>query len=203
MSQLSSPAAKRQRVALSPASSSSLAAAGPVTPGRDGTVIDDGLAMRWGSNCFRCGQNGHWYSNCLLRSRMFSARNYGSVCYLCGGSLGEGELSCFGDGDAVVHVRCQVGRVTVEQRANEARLTDASRAANSSQGSQQSVGDEDFVASIERCVEETSHNIGVNSAAAFNFIVQEPSGIMARSKAISISLSFLRYRIISVSLRYW
>ena len=96
---------------------------------------------------------------------MFSARNYGSVCYLCGGSLGEGELSCFGDGDAVVHVRCQVGRVTVEQRANEARLTDASCAASSSQGSQQSVGDEDFVASIERCVEETSHNIGVNSAA--------------------------------------
>ena len=136
-----------------------------VTPGRDGTVIDDGLAARWGSNCFRCGQSGHWVSNCLLRSRTFSARYYGSVCHLCGGLLSEGALSCYGDGGAVVHVRCQVGRVTVEQRANEARLTDSSGTASSSQGSQQSVGDEDYVANIEQCVEETSHNIGVNSAA--------------------------------------
>ena len=155
-----------QGAALSPGAASTwLAAAEPVTPGRDGTVIDDGLAARWGANCYRCGQSGHWYGNCLLRSRAFAARDYGNLCHLCGGLLREGDLSCYGDGNVVVHVRCQVGSVTVEQRANEARLTDASRAASASPGSQPVAGDEDYVSNIEKCVEESTCNIGVNSAA--------------------------------------
>src|SRR3984957_9835469 len=44
--------------------------------------------------------------------------------------------------------------------------------------------------------------IGSISAAALSFIVQEPSGIMPRSNAISLSANDRRYRIISVSVRY-
>src|ERR1700744_5333368 len=40
------------------------------------------------------------------------------------------------------------------------------------------------------------------SAAALSFIVHEPSGIMLRSKARSLSASARRYRIIDVSVRY-
>ena len=184
-----------QGAVLSPGAASSwLATAEPVTPGRDGTVIDDGLAARWGGNCYRCGQSGHWYGNCLLRSRAFPARDYGSVCHLCGGSLREGDLSCYGDGNVVVHVRCQVGRVTVEQRANEARLTDASRAASSSPSSQPVAGDEDFVSNIEKCVEESSCNIGVNSAAGSgktHLICTQAARLQARGERC-IGLTFNR-----------
>jgi hypothetical protein len=44
--------------------------------------------------------------------------------------------------------------------------------------------------------------IGSISAAALSFIVHEPSGIMLRSNAMSLSDSERRYRIISVSVRY-
>ena len=40
------------------------------------------------------------------------------------------------------------------------------------------------------------------SAAALSFIVHEPSGIMLRSSAMSLSDRVRRYRIISVSVRY-
>ena len=42
---------------------------------------------------------------------------------------------------------------------------------------------------------------GSISAAAFSFMVQEPSGIMDRSSAMSMSASRRRYRSIDVSLR--
>ncbi|PQM48439.1 hypothetical protein C1Y40_01346 [Mycobacterium talmoniae] len=43
--------------------------------------------------------------------------------------------------------------------------------------------------------------IGSISAAALSFMVHDPSGIMLRSNAMSLSASARRYRIIDVSVR--
>jgi len=47
----------------------------------------------------------------------------------------------------------------------------------------------------------SGHAIGSISEAALSFMVHEPSGIIDRSRAMSLACSFRRYRIISVSLR--
>ena len=52
------------------------------------------------------------------------------------------------------------------------------------------------------CLANSGHVMGSISAAALSFIVQEPSGIMLRSSAMSLSARERRYRIISVSVRY-
>ena len=44
--------------------------------------------------------------------------------------------------------------------------------------------------------------MGINSVAAFNFMVHDPNGIIAWVKLRSLFSSFLMYRIISVSERY-
>ncbi len=52
------------------------------------------------------------------------------------------------------------------------------------------------------CLANSAQVIGSISAAALSFIVHEPSGIMLRSSAMSLSAKARRYRIIEVSVRY-
>lgn len=130
------------------------------TPGRSGDHLPEGVVDRWGA-CYKCKQTGHFARDCVLGSSDFTSK-YEEACSLCHGEV-KGMASCFQDvrgRRCVVHVACAVDSRMLELE-QERRALHGPRLPAIAEGG----GDEDPIAAITNCVEETDRNIGVDASA--------------------------------------
>ena len=125
-----------------------------LTPDRHGNIIEKWKADGWGDRCLRCKERGHWYRTCPLKSRVVEAK-YPGVCSLCGAMYPIGTDIAMSDSGDWVHVRCQLGDVSVNQ--DRLKYHPAEEASSSEQAA--------LEAAIHRTIRETTANIGVNACA--------------------------------------
>ena len=146
-------------VAVAAASTGELAASDSdddvtLTPDRYGNLVEKWKANGWGDRCFRCKERGHWAGECPLNSPVVEAR-YPGACSLCGAMYPIGTPIAMSDSGDWVHVRCQLGDVSVGQ--DRLKYCPTEEASSSEQAA--------LEAAIRRTIRETTANIGVNACA--------------------------------------
>ena len=85
-----------------------------LTPDRHGNVMDpnSSLVGRYGSGCYKCGQNGHWSNNCPIGSKVIKARYNSGSCFQCKASIIKEDPICkpVDSTEGWVHFRCEMGK---------------------------------------------------------------------------------------------